>query len=139
MSEENLSHQANSKALVSMISGILGWVFFLVTLCFNLTIGALLTMVTLGIGALCFMPLGFIPIIAWVIAVTTGHIAKREIQRSNDTGRGMATAGMVMGYAGLVISLIAIITIITIVLIGGSSALPYINEFLKQLNIQFNL
>jgi hypothetical protein len=43
------------------------------------------------------------PVIASIVAVVTGHMAKGEIARSNGTlgGSGLATAGLIMGYIGL--------------------------------------
>ena len=55
-----------------------------------------------GISAYCFLP--FVGALA---AIITGHIALNEIKSSNGQlkGSGMATAGLVLGYAqfGLVI------------------------------------
>jgi hypothetical protein len=52
----------------------------------------------------------FIPLVASVVAVITGHMAKREIRTSAGTlgGDGLATAGLILGYAGLVLWLCVI-------------------------------
>lgn len=46
-----------------------------------------------------------LPLIASVVAVVTGHMAKREIRESNGRigGDGLATAGLALGYSSLVI------------------------------------
>lgn len=41
---------------------------------------------------------------ASVLAIVFGHIAKRQIDHSGEQGDGMATAGLVLGYLGLVIT-----------------------------------
>jgi predicted acyltransferase len=42
--------------------------------------------------------------ISWVgslLAVVFGHVALRQIPRNNEAGRGLAIAGLVLGYVGL--------------------------------------
>jgi hypothetical protein len=56
--------------------------------------------------------------IAWLgslAAVIFGHIALRQIARSNDTesGSGMAIAGLVLGYGALVLFVVALIFVDT--------------------------
>jgi uncharacterized protein YacL len=40
-------------------------------------------------------------------AVITGHIALTQIKRTGEKGRGLAIAGLVLGYLGLISGLIA--------------------------------
>lgn len=49
----------------------------------------------------------FLPIVGAIIAVITGHMAKKEISQSNGllAGDGMATAGLVLGYSNLALGL----------------------------------
>jgi hypothetical protein len=42
-------------------------------------------------------------------AVITGHLAMSQINRNNEGGRGMAIAGLVMGYASIGLGLILLI------------------------------
>lgn len=42
-------------------------------------------------------------------AVITGHIALGQIKKTGENGRGLAIAGLVLGYIGLVVGLIGII------------------------------
>ena len=62
----------NSMALVSMVAGIVGW-----------TVA---------------------PLLGSLVAIITGHIAKRELKErmGRESGDGMATAGLVMGYIQLI-------------------------------------
>jgi len=49
-----------------------------------------------------------VPILGAIIAVVTGHLAKREIRQSNGrlSGDGMATAGLILGYVNLLLALV---------------------------------
>jgi hypothetical protein len=60
--------QNSTLAIVSLISGIVGWTV--------------------------------IPFIGSIVAIITGHMAKNEIKKGGGmvAGNGMATAGLVMGY-----------------------------------------
>jgi phosphate/sulfate permease len=61
----------SSLSITSLIMGIVGWVL--------------------------------VPIVGGIIAVITGHMAKKEIRESRGLlgGDGLATAGLVLGYANL--------------------------------------
>jgi peptidyl-prolyl cis-trans isomerase B (cyclophilin B) len=48
-----------------------------------------------------------------LVAVITGHIALHQIKRTGDRGRGLAIAGVVIGYAGLLAGAIAVVLLIT--------------------------
>lgn len=63
----------STMAIVSLVAGIAGWTL--------------------------------LPIIGAIVAVITGHMAKNEIRSSGGrlTGDGLATAGLVLGYASLVL------------------------------------
>ena len=56
----------------------------------------------------------FLPIVGAIIAVITGHMAKKEIRQSNGLlgGDGMATAGLVLGYSNLALGLCACLALI---------------------------
>lgn len=53
---------------------------------------------------------GILPLIGSVVAIITGHMAKKEIRESGGTvsGEGLATAGQILGYVSLVLGLCAI-------------------------------
>ena len=90
----------STMAILSLIAGILGWLGLL------------------GIGP--------------ILAIIFGHIAKSEIRKSNGmvTGEGMATAGLVLGYVNLAITIIATCLLVVLPLFGiGGLAIcaPFIN------------
>ena len=64
---------------------------------------------TLSLTSLMMGILGwiFLPVVGGIIAVITGHLAKKEIRQSDGLlgGDGLATAGLVLGYANLVLGL----------------------------------
>ena len=66
------------------------------------TNGMAIASLVLGIVGVAFS-LGFIGVIAAVLAVVFGYNGRRRIDESGGmlTGRGMATAGIVLGYIGL--------------------------------------
>ena len=93
--------QTSTLAIISLIAGILGWVGFV------------------GIGP--------------IVAVITGHMAKSEIGKSNGmlTGNGMATAGLVLGYINLALSVIGLCLFVAFFVLGISSpllCLPFFNN-----------
>jgi len=75
-----------------------------------------------------------LPILGAIIAVITGHMAKREIRDSQGrlTGDGMATAGLVFGYLQLVLSVCGLCVAVIFILLGLSLSpllcLPFVNE-----------
>ncbi|QLD12938.1 DUF4190 domain-containing protein [Microbacterium oleivorans] len=55
---------------------------------------------------------GFIwilPIIGSIAGVIMGHISLSQIKRTGEKGRGMALAGLIVGYAGLALAVVGII------------------------------
>jgi hypothetical protein len=105
MSEEQnyqQPYETSTLAIVSLVSGIVSW--FL------------------------------LPILGAIIAVITGHMAKREIRDSQGrlTGDGMATAGLVLGYLQLVLSVCGLCVAVIFILLGLSLSpilcLPFVNE-----------
>ena len=63
-----------------------------------------------------FWLLGTIP------AVVLGHIARRQIRQTGEQGDGMALAGLILGYVGLALSVIAVILIVVLVAAAGHPA-----------------
>jgi Mn2+/Fe2+ NRAMP family transporter len=64
---------------------------------------------SLAIASLVLGILGWtvIPTIGAIAAIITGHMAKKEIRESVEDlgGDGMATAGLILGYANIVVAL----------------------------------
>lgn len=118
----DINPPTNGKAITSMVLGIVGWGIQ--------AIAFLLSLFTLGIAAICLLPLSCLTPIAWLVGVIFGHIALGEIRRSEQPGRGIAIAGLVMGYLGLFATLVLLVILILAIAIGLSVPLldPYINQ-----------
>lgn len=56
-----------------------------------------------------------------LVGVICGHIALSQIRKSGEGGRGLAIAGLVIGYIGLVIGLILLVVWIGIVIAAVNS------------------
>ncbi|WBU37717.1 DUF4190 domain-containing protein [Homoserinibacter sp. YIM 151385] len=64
-------------------------------------------------------------VLAFVVslgAVICGHIALGQIKRTGEGGRGLALAGLILGYIGIVGGIIAIIA--SIALAGAAATYP---------------
>lgn len=69
---------------------------------------------TLAIVALVASLAGLVTSIGFVVGVICGHISLSQIKKTGEQGRGMAVAGLVVGYIGIALSIIAIIVVIAI-------------------------
>lgn len=56
--------------------------------------------------------LTFLPVIASIVAVITGTMARREIARTGEDGSGLATAGLIMGWIGVGLGVLGLIAVI---------------------------
>jgi hypothetical protein len=83
-----------------------------------------LAIISLVAGIASFI---FLPFLAGVAAVITGHMAKREIRDSGGrkTGEGLATGGMILGYANLVLSVLCICGFAAFFLFAAQSGSTY--------------
>lgn len=64
----------------------------------------------------------------WPLAIVFGHIARKQIARTGESGRGLATAGLVLGYIGVgfvALFLIFMISTATAVSQGYAPAVPF--------------
>jgi hypothetical protein len=61
-----------------------------------------------------------LPIIAGIVAIITGHMAKKEIRASGGalSGDGLATGGLVLGYVNIGIFALCICVVIALVATG---------------------
>jgi hypothetical protein len=59
----------------------------------------------LAIAALC-CGIAFLFFPAAIVAIILGHTAKREIRRTGEHGRGLATAGLILGYVGITLVIV---------------------------------
>lgn len=100
----------NRMAIISLISGLVSWLLWFLTGC--------LSLLTLGLASICLAPVGILTPIGWLVAVITGHMGLSEIKKTGEPGRGMAIAGLVMGYAGLAFILLSICAIVAALAMG---------------------
>ena len=69
---------------------------------------ASLTMGVLGLSLL--------PLIGAVLALVFGYRARREIANSGESGEGLATAGVILGWVGVgLLALIAVVALLAFV------------------------
>ncbi len=87
--------QTSTAAVLSLVFGILGWTL--------------------------------LPLLGSVVAIVTGHMARGEIRRAPERydGDGLALAGLVLGYAALILGLLMLLVVI--VFFGGLAALAVAN------------
>lgn len=102
----------NRMAVISLISGLVSWLISLVTGC--------LSLLTLGLASICLAPVGILAPIGWIVAVITGHMGLSEIKKTGEPGRGMAIAGLIMGYIGLAFILLSICAVVVMLALGMS-------------------
>lgn len=53
-------------------------------------------------------------IVSGIPAIIMGHIARRQIKLSGEQGDGMALAGLILGYIGLVLGIIFVIIVVAV-------------------------
>ena len=89
----------NSTAIISLIAGILG--------------------------------LTLLPTLGSIVAVITGSMAKKEIQQSGGMqgGMGMAQAGLIMGWIGIILFLLALCGVGAFILLTGGLAFLSLGEY----------
>ena len=58
-----------------------------------------------------------LPVFGALVAIVTGHIARGQIRRSGESGKGLALAALVIGYVHLVVVVVA--AIVWVILVGG--------------------
>jgi uncharacterized membrane protein SpoIIM required for sporulation len=82
--------KTSTMAIVSLIAGIAGW--------------------------------SLLPFLGSIVAIITGHIAQGEIKKSGGmvTGKGMATAGLILGYLSIALGICALCLFVILPLIGVS-------------------
>ena len=111
------STQSNPLSIASLVSGVAAWVIGGLGSC-------LMTFV--------FFPLAFCTAILFlggnIAAAIMGHIARNQIRRNAgaQTGDGMALAGIVLGWGGVGISVLAICVVgLGVVLLGPAIGSVY--------------
>ncbi|KQY76087.1 hypothetical protein ASD13_07680 [Microbacterium sp. Root1433D1] len=90
------------------------------------TSGLAITSLICGIAGVVLV-WAIIPVLASIAAVITGHMALGQTRRDPDIGgRGMAIAGLILGYAMIAIAAFTLIGIIISFLFVGAFSLPFI-------------
>lgn len=71
-----------------------------------------------------------LPFLGAIVAVITGHMAHSEIKKSAGmiTGKGMATAGLIMGYIALAGGICILCLVIILPLLGIGLSIPFIGN-----------
>lgn len=90
----------NDLALVSLLTGVGGWVVLLLGLC----------SLSSPFGVFC----GGISLLSWLVALPTGYLAQREIAEHGESGRRMARTGVAAGVLGM----LAVMLILLLVILG---------------------
>ncbi len=97
-SQQYPATETNIWSIVSLISGILGWLGIF------------------GLGGL--------------VAVIAGHVAKSQIRASAGrmSGDGFATAGLILGYLNIALTIagICLFVLITLGVISGAAICPFV-------------
>jgi Domain of unknown function (DUF4190) len=73
-----------------------------------------LAIVSLVAGAISWVML---PLVAGVVAVVLGHLARGQIRRTGEEGNGLAIGGLVLGYLNIVFCLLMIALMIALFII----------------------
>jgi hypothetical protein len=71
-----------------------------------------------GIGQIFFWFLAAIP------AVVLGHMARRQIRQTGEDGAGMALAGLILGWIGIVLSVAFVVGAVALVAVATSHGGP---------------
>jgi uncharacterized membrane protein len=53
--------------------------------------------------------------LATIPAIVLGHMARSQIRRTGEGGAGMATWGLILGYAGLVLAIVIVVVIVAVI------------------------
>lgn len=113
--------QTNGMAITSLVFSVLAWLMALLLACFNFVVLPIITVATLGVGAIfyiCTGVVGLLSPIGWIVAVVTGNTATKQIKQTGASGEGIAKAGVISAYIGLGITVLIICGFISIFLIS---------------------
>ncbi len=74
-----------------------------------------LAIVSLAAGIASF---AILPLIGAIVAIITGHMARRQIRETGEAGDGLALAGIILGYVHLALLALVIVVALALVLLG---------------------
>ena len=69
-----------------------------------------------------------VPFLASIVAVVTGHMARKEVRRTGEQGDGLALAGLITGYIGIGLGLLVAMLLIAffgVVIASGINSYGY--------------
>lgn len=120
--------QTNTMAITSLIFSVIAWVMALLLGCFNLVILPIITVATLGAGAIfyiCTGVVGLLSPIGWIVAVVTGNNAIKQIKQTGANGEGIAKTGIISAYIGLGITVLIVCGFTSMFLISAITGANY--------------
>lgn len=56
------------------------------------------------------------PFIAGLVAILTGHAARRQIRQTGESGATLALVGLILGYVHLTLSILLVVALIAVLL-----------------------
>lgn len=75
---------------------------------------------SLAVVSLCFgVGQVFLPIVGAIVAIICGHSGRRQIRQTGEAGDGMALAGLVLGYTGVLLPTLLLVLAV-LALFAGS-------------------
>ncbi|HUL24173.1 MAG TPA: DUF1707 and DUF4190 domain-containing protein [Streptosporangiaceae bacterium] len=74
-----------------------------------------ITSLCCGVAQIMFGPFATVP------AIVCGHIARGQVRRTGEGGAGMALAGLLLGWAGLVLGLLATAAVVALIVAAAHS------------------
>ena len=82
----------------------------------------------LAVASMILSIVGFLwilPFVGSLAGAIMGHISLNQIKRSGEGGRGMALAGIIVGWAGLALLVIGVLFFVFVIALGASSGARY--------------
>ena len=76
-----------------------------------------LAVVSLAAGIASYF---MVPVLGGLIAIVTGHMARREIRRTGEGGAGFALIGLILGYVHFAILFVIIAALVVVLVVGGA-------------------
>jgi hypothetical protein len=73
----------------------------------------ILAVVSLVAGILCWV---LVPVAGALVAIIAGHIARGQIRRTGESGKGLALIGIILGYVHLVV--VTVGTLVWLAVVG---------------------
>jgi hypothetical protein len=62
-----------------------------------------------------------LPLVAGIVAVVLGHIARGQIRRRGEDGNGLAIGGLVLGYLNIVFCVLAVLALMALFLASADT------------------